>query len=389
MIHEKYNTIIEELFEELLTDGTDSLSKVVSLVMNLAMRLERDKAIKAQPYERNDNRAGQRNGFKDRTFKTRVGEVPLKIPQVRGDLEFYPNAIEKGCRSERALKLAMAQMYIQGVSTRRVTKIVEQLCGFSVTAAQVSDAAKLLDDEIQIWRNQSLGSYRYLIVDATYEKVRMEQSVVSGAVLIAYGIDSKDGKRRVLGISTEISEAEVHWRKFLSSLVERGLHGIEMVTSDAHEGLKAARKAVFPTVKWQRCQFHLQQNAGHHVKNKEKRKEVAEDIRTIFNSPNRAEADRFLKLAIKKYDPKYPHLSEWMEENIPESLTVFDLPKKHQKKLRTSNMAERQMKEIKRRTRVAMIFPNRKSLNRIVSAILMEIDENWSTGRTYLDMSAD
>lgn len=387
MTNTEQTILFENLLEDLSMDNGDVLTRVVSTVMNLAMKLEQEKALQAARYERNEDRVGQRNGYKPKTLRTRIGEVPIQIPQVRG-MEFYPESIEKGSRSEKALKLAIAEMYIQGVSTRRVTKIVELLCGFNVTQSQVSEAAKLLDEEIEKWRNRPLGAYRYLVVDATYEKVRMDRSVVSGAVLIAYGVDLQ-GIRRVLGISTEISEAEVHWRKFLKSLVDRGLHGIEMITSDAHSGLKAALQAIFPTVKWQRCQFHLQQNAGHHVPKQNMREEVAADLKMVFNAPDRKEADRYLQNIVKKYQEKASDLSIWIEENVPESLTVFELPSKHRKRLRTSNMAERQMKEIKRRTKVATIFPNKESLNRLVSAILKEIDEDWETGKRYLDMEAD
>lgn len=378
------NRVFEELLEDLSIENGDVLTRVVSTVLNLAMKLEQEKALQAAPYERNGERAGHRNGYKDKTLRTRIGEVPVQIPQVRG-MEFYPQSLEKGCRSEKALKLAIAQMYIQGVSTRRVTKIVEQLCGFGVTQAQVSEAAKLLDEEIEIWRNRPLGAFDYLIVDATYEKVRMDKAVVSGALLIAHGID-KEGHRRVLGVSTKISEAEIHWREFFEDLVSRGLHGLKLITSDAHTGLKAARQAVFPTVPWQRCQFHLQQNAQHKVTKNDLKKEVAADIRVIFNAENRTEAERLLRLKVEKYEKTQSALSSWMEENIRESFAVFDIPVNHRKKLRTSNMAERQMKEIKRRTKVAMIFPNVHSLNRLAASILMETDETWSTGKRYLKM---
>lgn len=277
----------------------------------------------------------------------------------------------------------MAQMYINGVSTRKVAKITEELCGFSVSQSQVTEATKLMDEEIANWRNRPLGRYQYIILDATYENVRMSGTVVSGAVLVAYGIDY-EGKRSILGVSTEISEAEVHWRTFLKSLVERGLHGVLMIVSDAHEGLKAARKAVFPTVKWQRCQFHLQQNAAQHVPKVSMRKEVHAEIRTIFNAPNEEEARRYLAIAIKKYEKEAPQLATWMESALPESLTVFSIPVEHRKKLRTSNMAERFMREIKRRTRIANIFPNTDSLNRLVAAILMEVDEGWKCEKRYL-----
>ena len=387
MTNQDYYTMFDQMIEDIQGGGKDSITKTISTIMNLAMKLEQQKALSAGPYERNENRTGHRNGYKDKLLKTRMGEVPVQIPQVRG-LEFYPGAVDKGCRSERALKLAIAQMYIQGVSTRRVSKIVEQLCGFEVSHNQVSDASKLLDEEIKKWRERPLEAYTYLVLDATYEKVRMDGSVVSGAVLIAYGIDT-NGQRRVLGISTEISEAGVHWRKFLKSLVDRGLHGVTMITSDAHSGLKAAREAIFPTVKWQRCQFHLQQNAGHHVTRQSMRKELAQDLRTVFNAPSLEEAQRYLNKAVEKYRADSPQLSEWLEQNVPESLTVFTIPMKHRRRLRTSNLAERQMKEIKRRTKVAMIFPNKESLNRIVAAIMMEVDETWATGKRYLDMEAD
>lgn len=387
MTNEEYYNVFNQMIEDLQTNNREGLTKVISSIMNLSMRIEQEKAIQASHYERNADRTGQRNGYKSRTLRTRVGEIPIEIPQVRG-MDFYPESIEKGCRSERSLKLAIAQMYIQGVSTRRVTKIVEQLCGFEVSQAQVSEAASMLDEEISKWRERSLGTYRYLILDATYEKTRVDCAVVSAAVLIAYGVDHK-GMRRVIGVSTELSEADVHWRNFLMGLVDRGLHGLEMITSDAHSGLKSAIQAVFPTVPWQRCQFHLQQNAGHHIPKKSMDKEVSEDIRTIFNAPNGEEANRFLSMVVKKYEKTAPELSCWMEENIPESLTVFRLPKAHWKRLRTSNLAERQMKEIKRRTRVAMIFPNKESVNRLVSALLMEIDESWSMGKRYLNMETD
>lgn len=381
---QKNNTILTALMKELDENNTGvDLPNILSSLINVAMKVERDRALQVAPYERNDERLGHRNGFKDKTVLTRVGEVKVKVPQVRGGLEFYPQSIEKGCRSERALKLAMAQMYIQGVSTRKVAKITEALCGASVSGAQVSEATKLLDGEISNWRNRPLGRFQYLILDARYENVRMSGTVVSGAVLVAFGVDYS-GKRSVLGVSAAISEADVHWRSFLKSLVERGLHGVEAITSDAHEGLKAARKSVFPTVKWQRCQFHLQQNAMKYIPKISMRKEVHEDIRTIFNAPNMDEANRYLTSTIKKYQECAPELSRWIDQAVPEGLTVFTLPKEHRKKLRTSNMAERHMQEIKRRTKIANIFPNVESLTRLVAAILMEIDEGWRTGKRYL-----
>ena len=309
------------------------------------------------------------------------------MPQTR-DVEFYPKSLERGVRSERALKLAIAEMYVQGVSTRKVTKITSELCGLDVSSSQVSRAAKLLDAELQSWRERPLGKLLYLTLDARYEKVRHGGTVVDCAVLIAIGV-LPNGKRTVLGVSAKLSEAEVHWRDFLQSLVERGLHGIEMITSDAHEGLKAARKSVFPSVPWQRCQFHLQQNATAYVPKIDMRSEVAADIRGIFNAPDLNEAQRLLKIATEKYRTTAPKLAEWMEKNVPEGLTVLTRPEAHRKRLRTSNSLERLNKEILRRTRVATLFPNEESLLRLVSAVLAEVDEEWQTGKSYLNTEID
>jgi len=274
-------------------------------------------------------------------------------------------------------------MYVQGVSTRKVAQITQELCGLDVSSSQVSRAAALLDDELEAWRTRPLGRTPYLILDARYEKVRHGGSVIDCAVLVAVGI-TPDGKRTVLGVSVSLSEAEVHWREFLASLIERGLHGVELVTSDAHEGLAAARKACFAGIPWQRCQFHLQQNAMQYVPQIAMRGEVAADLRAIFNAPDAAEADRQLRLAVAKHREAAPKLAAWIEAAVPEGLAVFALPASHRRRLRTTNMLERLNKEIKRRTRVATLFPNEASLLRLTSAVLVETSEDWETGKTYL-----
>jgi transposase-like protein len=222
-------------------------------------------------------------------------------------------------------------------------------------------------------------------LDARYEKVRQDGRVQDAAILIAVGVNEA-GKREILGISVALSEAEIHWRTFLQSLTKRGLHGVELIISDAHAGLQQARRAVFGGTPWQRCQFHLQQNAQAYVTRKDRQKEVAADIRAIFNAPNRAEAERLLKIAVKKYEPGAAKLATWMEENIPQGLTVFDFPAEHRRRLRTTNGVERLNKEIRRRTRVVSIFPNENACLRLVTAILMEISEEWETARSYLKL---
>ena len=308
----------------------------------------------------------------------------MAIPQTRG-VEFYPEAIERGERSERALKLALAEMYVQGVSTRKVAAITEQLCGHELSSSQVSRAAELLDDELEKWRNRPLGETPYLILDARYEKVRYGGSVVDGAVLLAIGI-LPDGKRSVLGVSVSLSEAEVHWRAFLESLQNRGLHGVRLITSDQHAGLKAARQARFAGVPWQRCQFHLMQNAMQYVPKIAMRTAVAADLRTVLDAPDADTANRWLQQTVQKYHTSAPKRAEWLEANVPGSLTVLRWPPAHRRRLRTTNMLERLNEEIKRRTRVATLFPNEASLLRLVSAVLVEITEEWETGKVYLSM---
>lgn len=385
MTHKVENSLNNEILELFTNDGLGGMSKAVKILMNAAMMLEREKYLGAALHERTEERRGYANGFKPKTINTRIGPLELEVPQTR-DGQFYPNCLEKGLRSERALKLALAEMYIQGVSTRKVARITEELCGFNVSSTQVSNATKMLDEELEQWRNRPLGSFKYLILDARYEKVRHGGTVIDCAVLIATGVDLT-GHRQVLGVSVSLSEAEVHWRDFLKGLQKRGLHGIELITSDSHKGLKAALKTVFPGVKWQRCQFHLQQNAQSYVPRQDMKEAVGQEIRMIFNCGDRTEANRLLNLAVEKFTKTAPKLSEWMETNIPEGLTIFELPEPHRKRMRTSNSLERVNKEIKRRTRVATIFPNEASCLRLVSAILSEVSEEWETGKAYLTMN--
>ena len=304
---------------------------------------------------------------------------------VRGGLKFYPSALDKGVRSEKALKLALAEMYVQGVSTRKVSAVLEQLCGLEISSTQVSQCAAKLDAELESWRNRPLGFCPYVLLDARYEKVRQGSVVLDCAVLIALGI-GPDGKRTILGTSAALSEAEIHWRSFLASLQKRGLHGVQLIGSDDHAGLGAARAAVFPSVPWQRCQFHLQQNAQAFVPRLDQRAAVAAAVRSVFHCPDRAHAQRRLAEIVAHYAPTAPKLAAWMEENLPQGFTVFSLPAAHQRRLRTPNALERVNMELKRRTRVAGLFPNEASLLRLVSALLAEYSDEWETGKVYLNM---
>jgi putative transposase len=383
VLHDDNTKYIQhDIFEILCDGGLDRIGEAIQILLNAAMKAEREKYLGAGPYERTETRTGSANGFKSKTLKTRVGEIPLAVPQTR-DSKFYPSCLEKGQRSEQALTLAIAEMYLQGVSTRKVKAITEELCGFEVSSASVSKATAKLDQLFAAWRDRPLDCYPYVYLDARYENVREGGVVIDQAVLVAVGV-SESGKREVIGVSVELSEAEVHWRKLLQSLQQRGLHGVRMFVSDDHEGLKAARKAVFPAVPWQRCQYHLQQNAQKYVPKEEMKAQVAFDIRTIFNAPDGKEAERLLNKTVASYEKSAPRLSQWMAASLHEGLTVFALPAKHRSRTRTTNGIERLNREIKRRTRVVSIFPNSESCLRLVTAVLMEISEDWRTDSCYL-----
>ncbi|MFZ2096373.1 MAG: IS256 family transposase [Anaerolineales bacterium] len=388
MTYQSDFTLPSEILEQITEQGFDFLPELIRIVINAAMQAERQQYLQVAPYQHSPDRRGHANGYKPKTIKSRMGEIKLDVPQVR-EGGFYPGALEKGQRSERALTLTLAEMYVQGVSTRKVTAIVEQLCGSSVSSSVVSQAAKLLDETLEDWRNGPLGEFPYVFLDARYEKVRQSGQVREVAILFAVGVDL-EGKRQILGVSVSLSEHEVHWRAFLQSLVARGLNSVQLIISDAHEGLKAARIAVFGGVPWQRCQFHLQQNAGAHVTRQDMRRDVAEDLRTVFNAPDRYTAEAYLKKIVQKYAQVAPALADWLEKNIPEGLTVFSFPASQRRRLRTSNGLERLSREIKRRTRVVSIFPNEAACLRLISAILMEINEEWQVDdRIYLTIDTN
>jgi putative transposase len=387
MTYQTNCTLPEEILEQIAEEGMDAIPEMIRLLVNEAMRLQREQHLGAAHYERTNQRQDYANGYKPKTVKTRVGEIQFAVPQVRqGD--FYPDALEKGLRSERALTLAMAEMYVQGVSTRKVAAITEQLCGTGVSSMQVSRAAQQLDDVLASWRRRPLGEVIYLYLDARYEKVRRDGQIQDAAILMAAGV-GKDGKRRVLGVSVALSEAEQHWRLFFESLVERGLQNVQLIISDDHHGLRKARQAVFTGTPWQRCQFHLQQNASQYVPRKYMQAEVAADIRAVFNAPDRSQAEQYLHHLVEKYAHTASDLAEWMEASIPEGLTVYDFPESHRGRIRTSNLLERLSQELKRRTRVIRIFPNEAACLRLVSAILMEVSEDWETGRSYLNFNSN
>ena len=374
--------VVNALVEELAHQGLDGLSELISRLFNELMKAEREHALQALPYERTEARKGYANGFKDKRIQTRFGKLDLQVPKTR-DVSFYPQCLEKGERSERALKLAIAEMYVQGVSTRRVASITEELCGFELSSCQVSRVATLLDKELKKFRERPLGQVVYLYLDADYQKVRHEGQVRDLAVLKAVGVNEQ-GYREVLGISCSLSEAEVHWRGFLEGLMQRGLKGVKLLISDDHSGLRAALRAVMPSVPWQRCLFHLAQSAQAYAPNQPMRREIAQTVRDVYQALDREEGERRIKEAIKKYEKGAPKFCEWLEENGGEGMTYYSYPREHWKKIRTVNVVERLNEEVKRRTRVARLFPNEASCERLVTAVVMEIHEEWISGRKYL-----
>lgn len=378
-------SVPREILDDLIDQGAEAFRDVLEKLMNLAMQIERSEFLGAAPYVRSPERRGHANGFKDKKMSTRVGKLDLKIPQVRG-LSFYPQSLERGCRAETALKLAISEMWVMGVSTRKVTEITQALCGTEVSASQVSRMSQMLDEELQKFRSRQLDDYYPIVyLDAHYEKVRVDGQVRDMAILKAIGVN-RSGNREVLGVSADLSEADVHWRRFLEGLQSRGLKGVELIVSDDHAGLKAARRAVFPSLPWQRCQFHLSQNAQKLARSRDQRGEIAEAIRDIFNAPSRHDAESLLKRHVEAFRQSNTALADWMEENLCEGFAVYDFPRSAHRRIRTVNGLENLNKQIRRRTRVVGIFPNPASALRLISAVLVEIHDDWITGRQYLNL---
>ena len=364
------DTVVEAILEQLIEHGPGEIAEIFSRAFELAMQIERERFLGAEFYERTAGRQGYANGYKPKRIDTPAGSVTVQVPKTAGhDGEpFYPQSLERGRRSVRAVMLAVAEMYIKGVSTREVEAVMKEFGIESLSSSQVSRATKLLDEELNAWRNRPLGEIKYLIIDARYEKVRQGGVVRDCAVFSAIGV-GPDERRRVLGVSVALSEAEVHWREFFEGLVARGMRGIEFVVSDDHAGLRAARRAVLGGATWQRCQFHLAQNAIHHAPNVDIRRRIGAELRSVWNAPTLAKAQTSVSELVASYRAGAPKLADWLEKNVQEGLAVFTLPEHHRKRLRTSNPIERSVQqELKRRTAKVRVFPNEDSLMRLVRA---------------------
>jgi transposase-like protein len=363
--------------------GEDFLRGLVERVVQQVLEAEMTSFLGAGTYERTGERRGWRNGYKPRTLKTRVGGLELMVPKDR-DGEFQTELFERYQRSEKALVLAMVQMYLEGVSTRKVSAITEALCGLEVSKSQVSALTAKLDAEVAEWRMRPLtGEYPYLIFDARYEKVRRGGAVVSQGVLVAIGI-SAAGCREVLGCWVAESESEASWGAVFLELKQRGLRGMRYVVSDDHAGMVKAIGRHFQGAVWQRCQVHFVRNALS-LCGVQQRPLVLRLMKTITESATREAAKAALAAAIVEFEKKAPKVARLLEEHGEEILGVYALPEAHRKRMRTTNMLERQNQELKRRTRVIRVFPHEQSCLRLVAALLMETNQEWM-GRIYLSM---
>jgi putative transposase len=367
-------------------NGDDPIKALLRHTIQQLLEEELTAFLKAEPYTRTEERRGYRNGYKPRTLKTRVGQLELMVPKDR-EGRFQTELFEKYQRSEKALVLSIMEMYIQGVSTRKVKKITEELCGLEISKSQVSTLVKGLDKDVQKWRMRPLTKrYPYLVVDARYERIRRDGSIIPQGVLIVVGIDA-EGYREVLGVWCADSESESSWSGVFRELKERGLHGVSYVVSDDHTGLTKAIACQFQGAIWQRCQVHFIRNVLSKVSKKD-RGRVLTYLRDITSASSIETARERLTDAVEALQVSHPKAANLLDDHGEEMLAVYALPEHHRKRMRTTNMLERFNEEIKRRTRVIRIFPNEQSCIRLVSALAMEENENWME-RKYLNMETE
>ena len=384
MTQRKDNATTRAEWKDIFGSGPDGLRQLVHQVVQEVLEAEMDETVGAQKSERTAERTGYRSGYYTRTLVTRVGKLVLRVPQDRRG-RFQTEIFERYQRSEKALVCALTEMYVQGVSTRKVKEITEQLCGHEFSASTISRVTAQLDEELEKFARRKLDEeYPYLILDARYEKIRQDGIISSQAVQVAIGINW-EGRRCVLGVELANRESQSSWKEFLLRLKQRGLHGVVCAISDDHAGLRKALPEVLPEAKWQRCYVHFLRNALDHLPRK-KDDDVLTELRWIYERRNVEEARRDLAAWLSKWEPRYPKLCDWAEVNIEETLTFYRLPQEHHKHLKSTNMLERINQELKRRTLVVRIFPNAASCLRLLRALAVEIHEDWVEATRYLNM---
>ncbi len=370
---------------ELVTGERDLLKGLMREALQTVLEGEMTEFLGAAPGERTASRSGYRAGYYSRSLVTRIGKLELSVPRDRNG-EFSTALFERYQRSEKALVAALAEMYVQGVSTRKVKAITEELCGHTFSASTISQINKGLDESLARFANRRLQEeYPYLILDARYEKVREDAVIQSQAVLVAIGINW-EGQRQVLAVELANRESRSTWKDFLVRLKERGLAGVEFVVSDDHAGLKRAIGEVLPEAAWQRCYVHFLRNALDYLPRRAD-DDCLQELRWLYDRRDSQEAQRDLAAWIARWAGKYPRLVDWVEANIGETLTFYRLPRQHHKHLKSTNMLERLNEEIKRRTRVVRIFPNPESCLRLVRALCVETHEAWLEDSRYLNMT--
>lgn len=370
--------------QEIFGANKDGLKELLREVLQEVLEQEMTDAIGAEKGERSPCRLGYRSGYYSRSLVTRVGKLELRIPQDRQG-QFSTQIFERYQRSEKALVSALAEMYIQGVSTRKVKAITEELCGHAFSASAISAVNKTLDESLERFAKRPLEeAYPYLVLDARYEKIRQDGVIRSQAVQIAIGIND-EGRRQILAVELANRESQTSWKDVLLELKSRGLRGVEFVVSDDHPGLKRAIAEVIPEAVWQRCYVHFLRNALDHLPRKAV-DDCLQELRWLYDRRDLAEAQKDLAQWLERWATKYPKLCEWVEENIGETLTFYQLPLQHHKHMKSTNMLERFNEEIKRRTRVVRIFPNAASCLRLIRALAAETHEDWLEASRYLNM---
>ena len=381
-------TLETELLHELFTkDGkNDAFSKLLETILNQVLMEQSKEQLGAAPYERTEDRTAYRNGFREREMTTRIGTITLRIPRHRNG-EFSTTMFERYQRSEQALVLAMIEMVINGVYTRKIEAVTQELCGSSFSKSTVSKLCQSLDPIVEAFRNRKLSkSYPFVIADAIYLKIREEGRVRSNALMIAIGVN-EEGYREVLGFEIADSESEIGWGNFFAKLKERGLEEVDLITSDNHKGLVQAIRKHFQGAVWQRCQTHFSRNVLDKAP-KKYQPELKDSLNRIYNAKDEKDARELLAKTIQEFEGVAPKASRILEDGFDDVIAVMYLPEKYRRKLRTSNGLERLNEEIRRRDRVIRIYPNEASAIRLIGALLMEVDERWTSGRKYMDMQA-
>lgn len=381
-------TVDSKLLHQLFLGNSQDagVAALLESVLNQVLQAQASEQLAAEPYERTEDRQGYRNGTYPHQLTTRVGTITLRVPRIRNG-KFSTELFARYQRSEQALVLALMEMVVNGVSTRKVTQITEELCGTEFSKSTVSELCKRLDPVVNAWNNRSLRDSRYpfVIVDALVLKVREEGRVRARGVMLAYGVNT-DGHREILGLMLGDSESEASWSEFFAWLKSRDLRGVDLIVSDHHGGLVRAVLNHFQGVTWQRCQTHFMRNILD-VTPKALQEELYPRVRAILDAPDMDTARLLLEQVLESYESKATKAMRILEAGFEDATAVLMLPERYRKRLRTTNGMERLNEEIRRRERVIRIFPNRESVVRLIGALLMEIDEKWASGKKYLDMS--